>query len=148
MTEFNRQFIIPDCVPSQNELNKKHWAKKHKERKALTKAMRVLSMPRMDKRQVIRHVHFMQYRRQRIQDSGNLIGGHKLILDAMTHANLIYDDRDTVAPIWIIPVYEQDTLQGRRKQTIITVRDAYIEEVQDFITKEQKRMHSYQKRPS
>lgn len=105
-------------ILSQNKTMRRHWAanKRDNDRcyyNIVSTRNKDQSGPHLGHR---RRVHILSVRRRLITDKANLIGGAKGLIDALTRAGVIVDDRDEMVEI----TYEQKT---GNKHTVITVED-------------------------
>lgn len=113
-------------VPSLNALMRMHHRVRTRERNAL--AAQVLAQVagrhgRPEPRPVPRRVHYRCYRRQRIKDEDNLVGGTKMIQDVLAQVGLVWADER----YWLLPSYEQHTAGRTMPRTEIEIWD-YPEE--------------------
>lgn len=95
---------LPYEVPSQNARDGQHWSARHRERKELTWRVRAALPPGgcphgTRKRAVVIHA----FRRRRITDRANLVGGAKALVDALVAAGVLVDDSDR----WAAITYDQ-----------------------------------------
>lgn len=103
--------LIPMEIPSQNVRDLWHWSKRAREVKSWTYQFRAKCRPLPN---VKRMVHITSYRKQRITDIANLIGGAKGLCDGLSHAGLIMDDADSCVQF----TYSQGTLADLRRMEI------------------------------
>tara|TARA_Y100001938_G_C8076128_1_gene426219 strand:+ start:1643 stop:2014 length:372 start_codon:yes stop_codon:yes gene_type:complete len=86
---------IPICTLSRNKLDKMHWAAKHRLRNQycllVRNQMRLNKIPKAEPGQVY-SIRILTFRRYRIRDYDNLVGGIKQLLDAMSKEQFIWDD--------------------------------------------------------
>lgn len=95
---------------SLKKLAMTHWGQRERERQAL--AAQVMVQSRQDHNRasaaplpIPRRIHYQVFRRQRMKDLDNLIGGLKDVQDVIEAAGLIWED----SMEWIVPTYVQDT---------------------------------------
>lgn len=97
--------ILPIEVPSQNTRERWHWSRQRREvanwSSAASIAARRIGMPAIGQRKA--YVQIRSFRRRRITDRANLIGGCKGLIDGLVRARLIVDD----AEAWMIADYDQ-----------------------------------------
>jgi hypothetical protein len=121
-------FAIPYNIPSQNVTTRRHWRANHRD------VARVAQMVRLVAWQICnakgpRSVVVTSYRKQRITDAANIIGGAKSFIDGLVKAGALVDDNDRMASI----AYRQAVLSqlpeewarkyGRRPLTVIEITD-------------------------
>jgi hypothetical protein len=119
---------IPYLVPSQNVRERQHWRVQRRDIATVAIMLRGhgAKIPKATGRRL---VTITSYRRQRIRDSANLVGGCKGLNDAMVRAELLVDDCDRFATF----TYRQHILSempddlarkyGRRPVTVIEIQD-------------------------
>lgn len=97
-----RTLTIPLEVQSQNVTDRMHHLARHKLKRVWTHAIRyaVGHAERPDCRMA---VTIEAFRIQRITDHANLVGGAKMVIDAIRDAGLIKDDSDR----WMVAAYVQ-----------------------------------------
>lgn len=113
---------LPESVPSQNETEHWHWGHKKSYSEKLQKTLRMLTnaLPAVVKEQmppsslVKVHVHSM---RCRSLDYGNLVGGSKILIDALRYTGVIKND-DTLS---IQESYSQAAVLKSERETVVTV---------------------------
>lgn len=96
---------IPLEVPSQNVTDRMHHMARHrlKQTWALRIKGTVLALWKAkETRKMAVTIH--SYRTRRITDHANLVGGCKMVIDAIRDAGLIVDDSDK----WMVATYNQD----------------------------------------
>jgi hypothetical protein len=108
------EILLPFATPSQNELNRWHWAKKRRFRdqcrlwirsQMRSRGLSPEAAPRCKRRvEVIR-------RGLRTLDFDNLVGGFKPVLDAMRMEFLLFDD----SPDWVDGKYRQEKNPGPQR---------------------------------
>lgn len=110
-------------VPSQNRTERRHWSTRAKERRDLN-WMIAAALPRggcqHDGRR--RRIQILAYRRRRITDQANLVGGCKTLVDALVATGVIVDDSEQ----WVDLHYEQGlyrTAGYDRPTTVIRIYD-------------------------
>lgn len=115
--------IIPFEVPSQNVTERRHWSRRAKEKKSVLWMLRGAlpsgCRPHDGKKRV---VEITAYRRRRIRDHANLVGGCKTLVDALVTVGLLVDDSEQ----WATFDYRQDVLSAYgfdRPMTIIRITD-------------------------
>lgn len=110
-------------VQSQNVTDRLHWAQRNRLKKMWTawilRLTPQVTRPAAGKRAVT----ILSYRRRLITDHANLVGGAKLVIDAIRDAGLIVDDSDR----WMVAAYHQELasrspypLDGR-ESTVISI---------------------------
>ena len=86
---------IPITIESRNKLDKMHWASKRRLRQTycllVRNQMRLNSIPKAEDRSKY-NVGILVFRRYRIRDYDNLVGGCKQLLDALSKEGFIWDD--------------------------------------------------------
>ncbi len=94
------KIIIEDAfILSQNVLNTYHWSKKHKIKKEWMKAVMVamctpkpkIRKAKFGEKFTLSYLHIREKRRI-IRDYDNLVGGSKLLQDALRDMDFIFDD--------------------------------------------------------
>lgn len=117
------KIVIEDAfVLSQNVLNTLHWSKKHKIKNEWMKAVMVAMYepkPRIKKAKFgdkfqISYLHIRQKHRI-IHDYDNLVGGSKLLQDALRDMDFIFDD-----DIEYIGRPKHKQIVGKKNMIIIT----------------------------
>jgi hypothetical protein len=110
-------------VHSQNVTDRLHWAQRAKLKKMWTNWLLRLTSnvprPATGKRAVT----ILSYRRRRITDHANLVGGAKLVIDAIRDAGLIVDDSDQ----WMIASYGQELARlspDGRESTVVIIESS------------------------
>lgn len=92
-------YSIPLETPSQNVTDRMHWRARSKLKGQwlyrILAACGGMHSPLM----IRKRVEILAYRKRLITDRGNLIGGCKLVVDAIRDAGLIFDDSDKWATI-------------------------------------------------
>jgi Holliday junction resolvase RusA-like endonuclease len=98
------RLAIPLEIPSQNVTDRMHWRTRTRHiqtwRIHVAAAARRIGATEATGPMAVR---IISYRRRRITDAANLVGGAKATVDALTRAGLIQDDSDDQARI----TYEQ-----------------------------------------
>ena len=94
-------------VQSINVLLRMHHRQRTRERNALA-AQIMAQVGRDTPRPVPRRVHYRAWRRRRILDEENFVGGFKMLQDVLMQVGLIWED----SRYWLMPSYEQH-LAGR-----------------------------------
>lgn len=108
VAEMIRTYAVPLEVPSQNVTDRMHWrARKKLKGQWLYRIIAACGGPQSPQ-MVHKRVEILAYRKRLITDRGNLIGGCKLVVDAIRDAGLIFDDADK----WATIDYQQE-LAGR-----------------------------------
>lgn len=120
--------VIVYNVVSQNVRERWHWSKQRREVTALTN-MLAYSAHALPRATGHRWVSIKAYRKVRIADRANLVGGCKSLCDAMVRTKLVTDDKDAQATF----AYDQAVLSQmppdlvklwqRRPLTVITISD-------------------------
>ena len=86
---------IPITIESRNKLDKMHWASKRRLRQTycllVRNQMRLNGIPKAEDRSKY-NVGILVFRRYRIRDYDNLVGGCKQLLDALSKEGFIWDD--------------------------------------------------------
>jgi hypothetical protein len=115
--------VIGFEVPSQNHTERRHWSARSKERKRLDWLIRAaLPADGCPHRGRKRQLEIIAYRRRRISDHANLVGGCKTLLDAIVAAGVLVDDSDDYA----CAAYRQDVISKGghdRPTTVIRIYD-------------------------
>lgn len=117
------ELVLPFPSPSQNQLDRWHWSKKRRLRDQcrllLRSQMRIRGLaPESPPRQK-RCVEVVRTG-AKLLDYGNLVGGFKPILDAMTLEFLLHDD----SPDWVSDIYRQvQSIKREQCCTRITVSE-------------------------
>ena len=112
-------------IPSQNVLQWSHWRKVAAERKAMGIAVLVAVAGARIRKGVLpgrRRIEITAFRKRRITDKANLIGGAKQLVDALVHEGILRDDSDTWADITYSQRLASET-PDRRPCTIVQVTD-------------------------
>lgn len=98
------RLILSYEVPSQNVTMRSHWRSLNNQNKRILHQIMVCVNsqvhPVADGPQTVR---VMAYRKQRIKDHANLVGGAKGLIDCLKRARLIVDDCDSL----MTATYEQ-----------------------------------------
>tara|TARA_Y100000310_G_scaffold325015_1_gene387810 strand:+ start:884 stop:1342 length:459 start_codon:yes stop_codon:yes gene_type:complete len=86
---------IPFAIPSRNTLDKMHWAKKRR----LQNEYRLFVRQQMTKYKISKwiipkkgEIYLQSVKRYEIRDYDNLMGGAKLMIDALVKEGFIFDD--------------------------------------------------------
>lgn len=114
------RIVLPWATPSQNELQRWHWAKRGRWQKeaAWQVALQMRLCGFFPKEMPDYRVAMEMLRRgPRQLDYGNLVGGAKLLLDVLVKAKLMRDD----SPPWLDDVYVQE-VGGPASTTVIISR--------------------------
>ena len=86
---------LPVCVKTRNKLDQMHWAARHRLKKEYSllvrNQMRLNKIPKADTGEVYQ-LSILTFRKYRIRDHDNLIGGCKQLLDALSSEAFIWDD--------------------------------------------------------
>ena len=86
---------LPICVQSRNKLDKMHWAARHRLRNQycllVRNQMRLNKIKKSEPGQVY-SIAILTFRKYRIRDYDNLVGGLKQLLDALSKEGFIWDD--------------------------------------------------------
>ena len=86
---------IPYAIPSRNTLDKLHWSKKKAQREIyeywIVKEMVDNKIPKAFDTDRYR-LHFESVKRYPVKDYDNLMGGIKLMLDALVRQRFVFDD--------------------------------------------------------
>ena len=106
---------IPLSVPSLNKVFRWHWAKKLRLRKTyqiyIRSAMNKLKYRKTKKKEAFELVITTTVKRK--YDYDNLVGGAKILVDALVREGFIYDD----SPLYVKTRYSQFT--GSKEMTVI-----------------------------
>lgn len=94
---------IHDLLPSQNVRERTHWATRRRQEKRWDRAIRWQTGLEDGTTSRRRKVRIISFRRQRITDNANLVGGAKGLIDCLVRAGLLVDDSDR----WAAISYEQ-----------------------------------------
>ncbi len=94
---------IPGLLPSQNTRERTHWRARRRQEKAWEMVIRCQVSVDDTTTNRRRAVRVISYRRQRITDVANLIGGAKGLIDCLVRAGLLVDDSDR----WCSIAYHQ-----------------------------------------
>ena len=121
-------FAIPYNIPSQNVTARRHWRANHRDVAQVAQMVRLVAWSICNAKGP-RSVVVTSYRKQRITDGANLIGGAKSLVDGLVKAGALVDDNDRMARI----TYGQAVLSqlpeewvktyGRRPLTVIEILD-------------------------
>ena len=121
-------FAIPYNIPSQNISSRRNWRANHRD------VCQVSQMVRLSAWQACgakgpRLVTITSYRKQKITDVSNLIGGAKFFFDGLVRAGALVDDNDKMAQI----TYRQGVLSeipmewvnkfGRKPMTVVEITE-------------------------
>ena len=112
------RIVIPDKIHSLNVLNNYHWGKKLKLKKQYQLLVRnQMRLNQLEKCEI--HDKFslkiISYR-SRLLDQDNLIGGSKLLIDALCDEGYIWDD----CPKYLVTAeYHQARIKGMENKTLI-----------------------------
>lgn len=89
------KITIPHTIKSMNEILRMHWA----ERKRLQKEYQLLIRQQMSKHKLdkadpgeLHSVRILTFRKRKLRDHDNLVGGGKPLLDALVEEGFIWDD--------------------------------------------------------
>ena len=93
------RIIITGLLPSQNVRERSHWATRRRQEKRWDRAIRWQTGIEDGTTSRRRRVRIISFRRQRITDSANLVGGAKGLVDCLVRAGLLVDDSDRWASI-------------------------------------------------
>jgi hypothetical protein len=93
-----RQITVALEIPSQNRTDRMHWAKRSKLQRLWLVSIRAAA-GRIEKATTPQSVVIRSYRKRLITDHANLVGGAKLVVDALVKAGLLVDDSDDWAEI-------------------------------------------------
>lgn len=121
-------FAIPYDIPSQNVSARRHWRANYRDVALVAHMVRCVAWPICSAKGP-RAVTITSYRKQRITDEANLIGGAKSFVDGLVKSGALVDDNDKMARI----TYRQDVLSkipqlwldkyGRVPLTVIEITD-------------------------
>lgn len=118
--------LIPMEVPSQNVRERWHWSRQRREVKTWAKWFVFLRRNSdLDKATGKRLVKIHAFRRQRIKDEANLVGGCKGLVDGLVQAGLLVDDDRKNVTI----TYGQDVASKsptRKPCTAIVIEDVPV----------------------
>lgn len=93
------RIIIPGLLPSQNVRERSHWATRRRQEKRWERAILWQTGIEDGTTSRRRKVRIISFRRQRITDHANLVGGAKGLVDCLVRAGLLVDDSDRWASI-------------------------------------------------
>tara|TARA_R110002020_G_scaffold474490_3_gene706072 strand:- start:24 stop:407 length:384 start_codon:yes stop_codon:yes gene_type:complete len=86
---------LPVCVQTRNKLDQMHWAARHRLKKEYSllvrNQMRLNKIPKAGTGDVYK-LSILTFRKYRIRDYDNLVGGCKQLLDALSSEAFIWDD--------------------------------------------------------
>ena len=121
-------FAISYNIPSQNVTARRHWRANHRDVAQVAQMVRVVAWAACNAKGP-RSVIVTSYRKRRITDGANLIGGAKPFVDGLVKAGALVDDNDKMARI----TYRQGVLSklpeewarkyGRRPLTVVEIED-------------------------
>lgn len=124
-------FAIGYSIPSQNITSRRHWRANHRDVNAVSLMVRAAAWEACSARGP-RTVLVTSYRKRKITDEGNLIGGAKQFLDGLVKSGALVDDNDKMARV----TYEQRVLSemsaelrakfGGRPCTVIALLDCEL----------------------
>ena len=97
------RIVINALLPSQNVRERAHWRSRRRQEKAWEMVIRCQASVEDTTTTRRRLVKIISYRRQRITDEANLIGGAKGLVDCLVRAGLLVDDSDR----WCSITYHQ-----------------------------------------
>jgi len=118
-----QQIKIPIQIESRNKLDNMHWAEKSKLRKFYELFIRQqMSKYNIRESSVGQRwsINIVTYRRRKIRDYDNLIGGSKQLLDAMSNEGFIWDDSSEYIGSPVINQELLSTINEDEPFTIIT----------------------------
>lgn len=93
------RIIIPGLLPSQNVRERSHWAVRRRQEKLWERSILWQTGIEDGTTSRRRKVRIISFRRQRITDHANLVGGAKGLIDCLVRAGLLVDDSDRWASI-------------------------------------------------
>mgnify|MGYP003663603319 CR=1 FL=1 len=86
---------IPVAINTRNKLDKMHWAQRHRLRNEycllVRNQMKLNKLKKSDTGGKYK-ISILTFRKYRIRDFDNLVGGCKQLLDALSHEGFIWDD--------------------------------------------------------
>ena len=108
---------IPLPTPSLNQVQRMHFQARRRMRDQYEMICRSCATPitRVRPRQ-FRHVTIVRHGVRQL-DHDNLVGGAKILLDALVRTELVYDD----APQYVHVTYEQVPAKAARTKTVVTI---------------------------
>jgi hypothetical protein len=120
------RLIIHGLLPSQNRRERAHWRARRRQEKSWDLSIRCQVSVEDTTTSRRRAVKVISYRRQRITDCANLVGGAKGLIDCLVRAGLLVDDSDR----WCSISYHQrlrshaDNPDHGRDCIVVEVEDA------------------------
>ena len=115
MNDFYMSFTLPFVTDSGNKLLRTHWAIRRRIKQGYLKEM-LYTLPKVEKKKEKRRIHFISYRKRRLDDD-NLIAGFKDLRDCLIRLGFIYDD----SPTYLGATYEQQ-LDSKNPRTVIIIK--------------------------
>jgi hypothetical protein len=97
-----RRITLPLLVESQNSTDRMHWRTRHR-LKNIWKVSLYSAVGYVERPACRMAVTIESFRPRLITDHANLVGGCKMVIDAIRDAGLIHDDADK----WMIAAYVQ-----------------------------------------
>lgn len=120
------RLLLPGLLPSQNVRERTHWRARRRQEKAWERVIRCQVSVGDTTTGWERVVRIFTYRRQRITDTANLVGGAKGMVDCLVRAGLLVDDSDR----WCAISYHQrlrshaDNPEPGRDCIVVEIEDA------------------------
>lgn len=103
MSKQAMSFLIPLEVLSQNKTDRMHWAARGRMLRMWQGQLAARMRPgTLDYARGKRRMTITAWRKRLITDRANMIGGCKLVVDAVVRAGLLVDDNDAMAEIHYI----------------------------------------------
>ena len=91
-------YAIPYNIPSQNVVCRRNWRANHRDVVTIQSCARMFAKGACNATGP-RALKIMSYRKQKITDISNLIGGSKFFTDGLVRAGVLVDDNDKMAKI-------------------------------------------------
>ena len=115
MRNMTWKIVIPYEIPSQNKRDRWHPMQRHRDTRIAERSVGLMAkangIPVATGKRTVR---ITSYRRRRIADYANLVGGAKGLVDAMVRVGLLDDDSDEHCTL----IYCQDNLPRSPLQRI------------------------------
>lgn len=95
MSEKPELITLPVAINTRNKLDQMHWGARHRLKKTYSllvrNQMKLNKLPKAEPGSVYQ-INILTFRKYRIRDHDNLVGGCKQLLDAMSSEGFIWDD--------------------------------------------------------